>query len=273
MIRLVVLSSTFVLGYGRFLMPWMCLERCGRNSSEINANIQQIANNLDLISAVAFERFNLGPGGTLVLNNLTNILPVVQDLGLTSFAMISSYPYPPDFIDYMRVVFQNSQPFIATAVKTCVLYGIDGLNVDWEPTTGVTEADGVAYADFLSGFADGMHAAGKILSVDVATWTPLWNLTLLANTSVDLFMTMQTYTDNFTYFSADLMSAVSIFPPTKLVVGLETVRPSDNLPYTTTQMAERFQLLVELGVQGLAIWDSPIPLLWFPFLKSWANLT
>ena len=47
----------------------------------------------------------------------------------------------------------------------------DAYNVDWEPTSNdITEADAVAYAAFLSEFADRMHSVGKKLSVDVATW-------------------------------------------------------------------------------------------------------
>ncbi len=58
---------------GHFLMPWMCLERCGGNESSIDANIQQIASN-SIVSAAAFELFNLGPNGALVVNNLTGVI-------------------------------------------------------------------------------------------------------------------------------------------------------------------------------------------------------
>jgi hypothetical protein len=124
--------------------------------------------------------------------------------------------------------------------------------------------------------------------------SPLWNLTLIAETSVDYIMTMQTYTgecasflhalatvsafhscglfpDDFTVFSQNAQAAVQIVPPSKLVIGLETVQASNNQPYTTAQLQERFDLLDKLGVVGIGIWDSPIPDNWFPFLKAWAG--
>ena len=73
--------------------------------------------------------------------------------------------------------------------------GISGYNVDWEPTSpNISTADAVAYAGFLDDFANALHDVGLSLSVDVATWTPLWNYTLLAATTVDQIMVMSTYT-------------------------------------------------------------------------------
>ena len=42
----------------------------------------------------------------------------LRSFGIQTQAMISSYPYPPEFIDWMRFVFKNPDEFIATAVKT-----------------------------------------------------------------------------------------------------------------------------------------------------------
>jgi spore germination protein YaaH len=57
-------------------------------------------------------------------------------------------------------------------VVSAVAEGFDAYNVDWEPTNpNISEADAQAYAAFLTLFADAMHAAGKKLSVDVATWS------------------------------------------------------------------------------------------------------
>jgi hypothetical protein len=47
----------------------------------------------------------------------------------------------------------------------------DGFNVDWEPTQGnITNDDAIAYASFLDQFSKAMHLAGKVVSVDVASW-------------------------------------------------------------------------------------------------------
>jgi hypothetical protein len=99
-----------------------------------------------------------------------------------------------------------------TCYVSAKLEGFDGWNVDFEPTVRGTTADAVAYAGFLTKFADAMHAAGLRLSVDISLWNPLWcaarawvvgarrdltcgrNMPLLANTSLDRVVTMQTYT-------------------------------------------------------------------------------
>jgi hypothetical protein len=55
-------------------MPWLCLERCGGNATTIAYDLRQIAVNTSVINAAAFELFNLGPNGTLVVNNLTQVV-------------------------------------------------------------------------------------------------------------------------------------------------------------------------------------------------------
>jgi spore germination protein YaaH len=100
--------------------------------------------------------------------------------------------------------------------------------------------------------------------------TPLWNLTLIAATDVDLVMTMSTYTDNFTLFEKHLVEAVTTLKPSQVVIGLESIRPSDKQPYTPQQMQQRFALIKQYGVRKLGVWDAPIPDDWFPLLKDWA---
>jgi hypothetical protein len=78
------------------IMVWMCLERCGFTKNQIQEQIKQIADNKDLIWAVSFEKYNLGPNGTLVVNNLTDVTRDLQQLGLETFPMVSSFPYPPN---------------------------------------------------------------------------------------------------------------------------------------------------------------------------------
>jgi hypothetical protein len=74
-----------------FLMPWMCLERCGGNASSIAANLEQLRTYAGLITAASYEEFNLGAGGSLVTNNLTKVGPTIKAMGLGTHAMISSY--------------------------------------------------------------------------------------------------------------------------------------------------------------------------------------
>ena len=100
----------------KFVMPWMCLERCGGNESSIQAALDEFKAHQGILTAVSFEvrdasdvtldlhtfkrlqKYNLGPNSTLVRNNLTNPLPAIQKLGLASFPMVSSFPYPKQFM-------------------------------------------------------------------------------------------------------------------------------------------------------------------------------
>lgn len=45
-----------------------------------------------------------------------------------------------------------------------------------------------------------------------------------------------TYTDDWTAFQQQLSYAVSTIPPAKLVIGLETVKASNNQPYSTAEL-------------------------------------
>ena len=63
-------------------MPWMCLERCGANSTDIQNNLAQLKQLSPYITKVAFEEFNLGPNGTFVVNYLTHVTPQVSSLKL-----------------------------------------------------------------------------------------------------------------------------------------------------------------------------------------------
>ena len=69
---------------------------------------------------------------------------------------------------------------------------------------------------------------GAKLTVDFATWNPIWNLTALGETSVDHFMDMGTYTDDPSAWSSQLKQALAAIPHDKLVIGKPP--PSWTLP-------------------------------------------
>ena len=212
------------------LFPWLCLERCGDDAAAIAAQVQQLTVNASLFTGAAFEQFNLGPNSTLVLNNLTRVSAAIAAAGVPQrYAMISSYPYPPQFLTWMREVFANPAPFIAACIAALKANpSLTGFNVDWEPQGGAGapqphRADALAYASFIDEFAMSLHAAGDYqLTVAVATWSPIWDLGALGKTSVDYIASMGTYTGNFTVWKAQLEDLLTAVPASKAVVGLET---------------------------------------------------
>ncbi len=109
---------------------------------------------------------------------------------LFSLLVISSYPYPPEFLGWMRSVFDDPMPFINACLQAYVSHTLShtrkhshkpeipfqravrenftGFNVDWEPTADndpPTAEDARKYAQFLSTFADALHSIGKVLTV------------------------------------------------------------------------------------------------------------
>ncbi len=113
----------------RVVFPWLCLERCGDNSTDIAEQVRQLQVNSSVFTAASFELFNLGPNATLIVNNLMRVAPAVRAAGLEAYAMVSSYPYPPDFLSYMRDVFASPDQFLADLVAAAVTYDITGIDV------------------------------------------------------------------------------------------------------------------------------------------------
>ncbi len=171
------------------IMPWFCLQRCGATVSQIEAHVADLAalnaNDTLRTEAVAFERYNLGPNATLVFNSELYDINALLRLNYSTvvkrrIAMISSYPYPPQFLTWMRQLFSNSSGFITQLIKELVAHQIDGVNVDFEPTSNATALDAFRYAEFLQRLKEQLGQAGKVVTVAAATWSNVWNLTLIA---------------------------------------------------------------------------------------------
>jgi len=248
-------------------MPWMCLERCGDTTQDIETQLINIHNHLDLVTGVSFEKYNLGPNGQLVKNNFTQVYNILKSWGLETFPMVSSYPYPPQFLDWMRAVFNNPNPFITEALKEADIYKYTGFNLDWEPTTEGTPADAINYAKFLSTFADSLHKTGRILTVDVAGWNSIWNYSLISNSRVDRMFTMDTYVTNFTVWERVFLDAHKFCNIRKLGIGLETVRSNDE-PYSVQELKERFDMVKKYKIQEIDIWRTDIPENWWHFIAA-----
>jgi len=252
------------------VMPWMCLERCNDTAEQIEAQMETIHSNLHLISGVSFEVFNLGPHSQLLRNNFTNVGDRLRNWGLETFPMISSFPYPPDFIDWLRQLFKQPHPFISAAVQQAKIRGYSGFNVDFEPTAHATPEDATNYANFLTEFAHALHQIGCNLTVDVATWNPLWDFNLISQSAVDRIFTMSTYTSNLTSFETQIALAVQKIDLNKLGIGLET----DNAKYDHAALQARFSLIKKYGVQEIDLWrmtGNGLPDVWWPFIEQFVG--
>eukprot|EP01133_Synstelium_polycarpum_P012623 gene12623-14818_t len=252
------------------VMPWMGLQR---TNESIAADLQELGSLETLLSSVAYERFNLGPDSTLVLNNLTNVQQDITGMGLLTIPMISTCcPWGrPEIIVWARQLFANPQPFIDAAINISLSEGFNGFNVDIEPVGG-NDQDGQDYANFIDLFANALHQHGKILTVAAATYDPFWNLYLLGKTNVDRIYTMSTYGGNWTYFQNEFNFALDNIPLDKLAIGLMTINPEGE-PWSDEDLTQRFGIIQQSNVQSIGIWDSPIPQQWKPkYLLKFSGL-
>jgi len=252
------------------LMPWMCLERCGDDDNKIGEQLKEIFVHRHELTAVSFELYNLAAQGQLVVNEFADVGPIIKAMGLETFPMISSFPYPPEFIDWMRYVFKNPLPFIDQVIRELKKRGFTGINVDWEPTVAGTAQDARDYANFLTTFANALHKENLKVGVDVATWNPVWNYTLLSLSSVDRIHLMATYTGNWNSWQTAFKKALQEINIAKLGIGLETVNNANSSkPFTPEQMQQRFQMIMQHNIVEVDIWRTPIPADWWQFIDKW----
>ena len=292
-------GASSVYSADHIIMPWLCLQRCQFNVSQVKEHIEGLyqrnceyhtahhhqstgelsAGESPLVNLIAFEKFNLGPNASLVHN--TDLFNASQYIGQVfsqgaggctnqplemigaenkkramplpmpkRIAMVSSYPYPKDFLHWMRQLFSSdngtSSSWIQELGRVCQVEGIDGVNIDFEPPTSATAQDAADYGLFLDRLRRGLwkfkpssigvrgkrgfvrqngqlqeEEEGIVLTVTTATWSTLWNLTEIAAAlepspqedpeSYGYATTMNTYTFHDHVFDHELRANIAAF--------------------------------------------------------------
>jgi len=240
-------------------MPWMCLNFCGEN---IKGDLQSIGEHKEALTGISWEDYEIGPNGLMERENLTSVNQKIREFSLQNFPMISS-----GSLEQVRQLLDVSDAFISDAVSKSVAFGYFGYNIDFEPNDTATNEDAQNYANFLTDFADALHSVGKQLTVDIADWNPFWNFSLLAQTTVDRLITMDTYDSNYTNYVLLLEQEVQIFGVDKLGIGFDC----SDYNQTTEELQNRFNILAEYNIQEIDIWVMPIPDFWWPFIEKFKN--
>ncbi|ETO25914.1 hypothetical protein RFI_11221 [Reticulomyxa filosa] len=275
-------------------MVWLCLEPCGYDEAATSSQLEQLSNltiSEQVINAVSFERYGLGPNGTLVIHNYTNVIPQLQWIQQTNeaenngmfytFPMLSSYPYPNEFLAWMRELWNSSeltQSFIRSCISEALRYNFSGFNVDFEPndTSEITNEDASNYVAFLNTFAEQLEIYDLYLTMDYASWSPLWNLTLLSDglaTKTGLNIDMSTYTssyDEWLYvFNVSVQAFQSNHNLQRLGIGLATWNLTNGQSdLTANAVMERIQVIKLYNVTHIGIWDMPLPDYWLQPLQA-----
>jgi hypothetical protein len=241
---------------------WMCLERCNDSPAD---GLAEIARNKRLLTGVSYEQYDLGPG-QLVDNGFTDVGPAIAAMGLERWPMITTANnslllelfWGPD---------HASPPVLQQAVAVAVAKNLTGFDLDFEPDDDMREIDAVRYVRFLDMFAAALHAEGKRLSVDVASWNHLWNFTLLAGSRVDMIHQMDTYccNDNFTEWQNVFARSAAVFPARMLSVGLITEMPQ----LDQANLTMRLKYLTAHNISSAAYWKLPMPQAYWDAIAAW----
>ena len=278
------------------VMPWFCLERCHYNASQSLGQLADITRfnaATPTVDMLSFERYDLGPNSTLVVNaGFTDFNRHAKQRApqLARIAMVTTVQ-----LDRMRELFRNPTPFIDAAVRDTVANGIHGLNIDFEPDMRGTPEDAAAFCGFMRLLREQLWLRAQVsVSVDVASWNSIWNIHNLSaalgepirryNPRTHRFelipkgavATMNTYTYNNTVFLQQFLAMYAIFndPATRIpranaanwMVGLETWldRPS----FTEADVMFRLEALRNMSVCSVTLWDTPLDAKWWKFLRG-----
>lgn len=165
----------------------------------------------------------------------------------------------------------NPAAVVASAVTLARARGLSGFNIDDESHTAPrgTVAAFTAWVGFVNAFADGLHAAGLMLTADVQSVTLPWDYkpakalsALLSSSSIDRWINMDTY-----YFSTGrFMDALdyystAITPAKKAGVGMMNRGDISDDGYVA-----RFHAIEQSGVAELDMFIMPISDAFFPWL-------
>ena len=180
-----MLFLLFALVSSRERLVWLCLERCGDSAA---ASLAEVEKHKDLLTGVSFESYDLGAEGTLVDNGFTDVAPALQQMGLSTYAMITtvSNRYLEELLDL------ENPPIIAAALRAAEQRNLTGFDLDFEPNDATSEEMAQKYSVFLSRFTAALRANGLELTADIASWNTFWNFTVLANSTIDHLHQMDT---------------------------------------------------------------------------------
>jgi len=247
----------------RYTCPWMCLERCHENVETDLAEILRLGPSV--YNFVSIEAYDLDWGANIKDCGYSRVGPQLVNAGIKVMPMITTAN-----IGKLRDLWKDVDGFINQTMQVALSNKdwITGFNVDFEPEGGEapTYDDAVKYADFLDRLAKALHGEGFILTVDIANWSNLWQDDLLAKTAVDRFITMQTYTLNLDDFKYIVKYRLAHYGTSKFGVGLYTGNG-----FSAADIKARVDFVLECDIDTIAIWDTPIPADWAPYMKDFLS--
>jgi len=260
-----VLAVLMVSVSAKSSLIWLCLERC--SGFDFALDVSMLQQHKLQFQIVSYENWQVSPEGKLQFAT-HNGIPVsdvgfrLLQLGFKLFPMLTSAD-----IKAMRALFSSPTSLIQDSIQKAKENSYIGYHIDFEPEFGVVKSDASLYATFVDLFAKELQKEGLILSIDVATWSILWDYDLLGKTSVNKIYTMQTYTNNITRFTNEVQHIVQAIGKEKAAVGFDSdITGTSNLP-------QMLSVLEEWNIGDIGLWrdNSVVPSQWFDFIANFLN--
>jgi len=247
----------------RYVMPWMCLERC---SEKVDTDLAEVIRlGPTVFPTVSIEAYDLDWGASIKDCGYSRVGPKLVDAGIKVQPMITTAN-----IEKIRQLWKDPNGFIEQAMNVARTNKtwISGFNVDFEPETGdkPTHEDAVNFANFIDAFGKALHAEGFNLTVDIANWCSLFEDDLLTKADADRFITMSTYTGGLDSFKTIVKNKLAVYGTAKCGIGLYT-----GCGFTGLDIKARLDFVRSLGIDSIGIWETPIPDDWIPYVQSFVN--
>lgn len=193
-------------------------------------------------------------------------------------------PVPQEALD-------DPQSAVTSAVALASRLGLDGFNIDDESECAPRAdfSNFSAWVGFIDAFADGLHAAGLTLTVDVQAVFGIENgpyepqkpcglgpwqydvdpgvAKLMRASRADGWIEMDTYYFGLSRYLDALDWYADSVPSTKLGVGIMN---RDDIEDPDGYVA-RFHALDRSGASELHLWRMPVADVWLPYIQRWKS--
>ena len=144
----------------------------------------------------------------------------------------------------------KQEAFINAALSKAKAMNYKGYNLDWE--VSASPQAGKQYMEFVSKFADALHAENMTLSAAIAGYCPPWYMGAtcdeVAESSFDALYTMDTYQADPQKFRKYVEESVSAFGK-KAATGFSNSQDPGNL-----NSQSQMEYVKSSGIEDIAVW-------------------
>jgi len=251
----------------RRVMPWVWTQ--GTPLQDLDREMKFLVDNRrcwNALSPTTWE-IEVKPDGTVDFMWLDSkeyqkaFLRTARKEGFDLFPLIGLQPAYG--VKEMRQLFANPAKFFRSALEYTIEYKLQGINIDFETFDPFTPKDFQDMKMFLNNFTALMRAVGAEVSMDINSQYDMCDPSVLLNTTVNKFITMDTYAPGFQYFVYGANNAIMNYPPPRIGMGFLACG------YQKEELELRLRTVSLLGISEVDIWTSVLPPDWYDYFAMW----